>query len=189
MSCGDVSRHYFYLHKAVSVRVSDGGKRADCLSQFNGKTVYGTVRIVEHPHAVYRWSFCEIVRVGWMYIGIDSSESEHIAVDYTECDNKHPFYSWGPLNKYSHRGSEYSQCGTVDWNELDELVMALDTKKKTLTFYADHQSDGNHGIVAFTEIDFDGNTVYRLAILVGAENETITLKHFEKKQYDSAFQS
>lgn len=146
-----------------------------------GTTVYGSVDITEYPHALYRWTFSSIKRIGWIFIGIDSSECEHVEADYTECGNNHEFYSWGMGCKYSRPKGEQEHDCIADWDAADRIIMQVDTRSKTMTFDV---SDAK-GIVAFTDIDFENDQTYRLAILLGCDGETITLDKFERERLTS----
>ena len=188
-------QHFDADHVALNV-ASDGSKyQITKLTPDIGKTVYGAVDIVEYPHALYQWTFNAMCCKSWLFLGIDSSNCAHVALDYTECNNKYPFYSFGAQSLFSHKGETFVEemFEVPNWNEVEQVVMEVNTKDKTMQFYFDKNSDISVGpepnddserqikFDAFTGIDFDDGRVYRLAILLGDDGETITLNNFQLK--------
>ena len=165
------------------VAVEDDGRTAyifrDCRT---AKTVYGKIDIVEHPHAIYRWTFTSIMTThhsSWMHLGIDSSGCLHCREDYTACGNKHPFYSCGEDLQYSKEKRDEESRAKLNWNvHHEKVIMELNTKTKQMKFVT---GDDDEGSVAFEDITFDDDTVYRLAVLMGGTDESITLDSFKLK--------
>ena len=109
-----------------------------------------------------------------IWIGIDSSDQKYIDRDFTDCGNQHPFYSWGPGTKYSQNGEESHYGFAGDLGGL-QIVMEINTKEKSFKI----SLDGTYEPIVFDEIDFDDDRLYKLAILLADEGDTITLSDFK----------
>ena len=179
----------FYLWDKNHITVNQ--LRTTCSHLTNAvRTIYGAVEIKEYPHALYRWTFTSISVEKWglLCLGIDSSNRKWTEDDYTEREDVHPFYSFGPTFKYDLNGRHSIGIGGshIVWTDLESITMELNTKNKTLGFYFDENKGGiNLRIVAFINVDFKNeDRVYTLAVLMGLPGETITLDNFEMRALD-----
>ena len=159
---------------ADHIRVNADHSTATMLSFNTGKTIYGREQVIEIPHALYRWTFSSIKDNSWIFIGIDSSDSAHIKVDYTECNNECSFYSCGSSVKITQKGEDFTDF-EKEWRDYNTIMMEVDTKQKSMKFIFDEIEEST----VFKNIEFKNEKVYRLAILMGDHEESITLDNFE----------
>ena len=148
---------------------------------FGNGTSYGNVDIIDDNRLKYIWKFkiksCSYHTL--MAIGIDSSSKAYVYEDFHDCDNKYPYYAFeiyssseeGVLYEYDQGSTnvcvDYGDCGE-EIHSIDEatVMMELNLKDKTLKYYINDIDQG----VAFTNIYFDQDTIYNMAVYVNSVN-------------------
>lgn len=134
---------------------------------------YGNVDIVEDSFSKYTWKFNIISFRTLMAIGIDASNKKYIDKDFHDCGNTNPYYAIevyreGEFLLYSHHDDEdtfrdeYGDIRKNKYIEGSEIIMELDLKKRTLSYYVDDEYLG----VAFQDIYFKPDTKYNMTVFV-----------------------
>ena len=144
------------------------------------QTHYGAVNITNEVNYEYIWTLELLKNNGLIAIGIDSSNKGYNKLDFHDCENMYKYYAiefvgthTGEL--YSHT-QEYTHEG-YSRNSLeagDIIEMRLNMKDRTLQYYI----NSKHQKIYFSDIQFDKDTVYNLAVCI--DRADIELKKFEQ---------
>ena len=160
------------------LKLKDEEKVIDSDSSYDG-TCYGYVDIMNDTDWKYVWTFKIIKYPQWslLAIGIDASDKAYFDEDFHDCDNESHYYGFeiycngsGELYTLEKRKGRYG----VMVGDGDVIKMDLNVNDKTLKYYINDQDQG----IAFTDVYFDSNTIYHMAVYV--DNVDIAITDFDQ---------
>ena len=170
-------REYFTI-SGDRIAISDDKLTASTIraQNFETNTVYGNVSINNKYNAIYSWSIQLLSYNDYtIEIGIDGSNKIYSNTDFAHKirysvyagDEKEPNYYLftSDAGKCCHK-SEQAQTEIYgkQFRPPDIVGMELNVKERTLQFYVNNKSQG----IAYSDIDFDGEHEYYLAICLCA---------------------